>query len=52
MALTHPDPVRAELNTVPRTGFAGLLANWNQLTGAAVWDRRHSRTGRPARTAR
>ena len=41
MALTHQDPVRAELETSPRTGgsgtslaervFAGLFTNW-QLT--------------------
>jgi hypothetical protein len=41
MPLTHPDPVRAELETGPRTGgsdvslaervFAGLFTNW-QLT--------------------
>ena len=57
---SHPDPVRPELKTDPRTEgsatslaeFAGLLTNRNQLTGAAVWDRRPNRTGRPARTTR
>ena len=42
MALTHPDPLRAELKTGPRTGgsatslaeraFAGLFTNWQLLT--------------------
>ena len=42
MTLTHPDPVRVELETGPRTEgsatslaervFAGLFANWQLLT--------------------